>query len=277
MGIDDDEGDDMKAGKTPSNRTKKTGLSPVDSKSAKNKTSVESSKKKRRDKDKTGSYAAQPVSFILSGNMVTEPAKTDVVDQSLTNNKPVANSSSYGSFEMHTTGFGSKMMAKMGYVDGGGLGNDGSGIAEPIEAIQRPKSLGLGAMIPETGNTSEPMNATPTPTQRPNRLVGQGSRGTESRGKSGNAQVGSAKRSSEGRRKSGNVQFGSSERGSGSKGTSGNAQFGSFEKHTKGFGSKMMAKMGFVEGMGLGRDSQGIVQPLVASKLPKSRGLGAKG
>ncbi|PWA40059.1 G-patch domain-containing protein [Artemisia annua] len=277
LGIDDDEGDDMKPVKTPSNRTKKVGLSPVDSKSAKNKTSVESSKKKRRDKDKTGSYAAQPVSFISSGNMVTEPAKTDVVDQCLSNNKPVANSSSYGAFEMHTTGFGSKMMAKMGYVDGGGLGKDGSGIAEPIEAIQRPKSLGLGAMIPETGNTSEPMNATPTPPQRPNRLVGQGSRGTESRGKSRNTLVGSAKRSSEGRHKSGNAQFGSSERGSGSKGTSGNAQFGSFEKHTKGFGSKMMAKMGFVEGMGLGRDSQGIVQPLVASKLPKSRGLGAKG
>nr|GEV32436.1 G-patch domain-containing protein [Tanacetum cinerariifolium] len=277
LGMDDDEGGDMRAGKTPSNRTKKVGLSSVDSKSAKNKTSGESSKNKKRDKDKIGSYAAQPVSFISSGNMVTEPAKTDVIDLTLTNNKPVANSSSYGAFEIHTTGFGSKMMAKMGYVDGGGLGKDGSGIAEPIEAIQRPKSLGLGAMIPETGNTSEPMNATPTLPQRSNRLVGQGSRGTESRGKSRNTQVGSSKRSSEGRRKSGNVQFGPSEMGSGSKGTSGNAQFGSFEKHTKGFGSKMMMKMGFVEGMGLGRDSQGIVQPLVASKLPKSRGLGAKG
>lgn len=52
---------------------------------------------------------------------------------------------------------------------------------------------------------------------------------------------------------------------------------GAFERHTKGFGSKMMAKMGFVEGMGLGRDSQGIVNPLVAVRLPKSRGLGATG
>ena len=33
--------------------------------------------------------------------------------------------------------------------------------------------------------------------------------------------------------------------------------------------------MGYVEGEGLGRDSQGIVDPLVASKHPKSRGLGA--
>jgi G patch domain-containing protein 2 len=52
---------------------------------------------------------------------------------------------------------------------------------------------------------------------------------------------------------------------------------GSFEKHTKGFGSKMMAKMGFVEGSGLGRESQGITAPLGAVRLPKSRGLGAKG
>ncbi|KAC9164490.1 hypothetical protein E3N88_46277 [Mikania micrantha] len=195
-----------------------------------------SSKKKRRDKDKTGSYAAQPVSFVSSGHMVSEPEKSTVGDhQTSSNNKSVAHSSSYGAFEMHTTGFGSRMMAKMGYVDGGGLGKDGRGISEPIEVIQRPKSLGLGAKIPDT---SEAMNATP-PQQKPNRLVGQGS--SESKGKSGNV------------------------------------QFGSFEKHTKGFGSKMMAKMGFVEGMGLGRDSQGIVQPLVASRLPKSRGLGAKG
>ncbi|KAI3771811.1 hypothetical protein L6452_02980 [Arctium lappa] len=253
LGIDDDEANDMITNKIASNRTKKgsTGaagfMSPLDSKSTKTKTPGESSKKKRRDKDKIGSYAAQPVSFISSGNMVSEPGETIAVtdepksiDQTLSNNKPMVNSSSYGAFEMHTTGFGSRMMAKMGYVDGGGLGKDGRGIAEPIEAIQRPKSLGLGAKIPETSNTSEPMNAT-TPPQRPNRAVGQGSRGSESRGKSGNV------------------------------------QFGCFEKHTKGFGSKMMANMGFVEGMGLGRDSQGMVQPLVASRLPKSRGLGAKG
>ncbi|EPS60366.1 hypothetical protein M569_14436, partial [Genlisea aurea] len=51
-----------------------------------------------------------------------------------------------GSFERHTTGFGSKMLAKMGYVGGRrGLGKDGQGISEPIEVSQRPKSLGLGA------------------------------------------------------------------------------------------------------------------------------------
>lgn len=49
--------------------------------------------------------------------------------------------SKVGVFEMHTKGFGSKMLAKMGLVKGAGLGKDGQGIALPIEAIKRPKSL----------------------------------------------------------------------------------------------------------------------------------------
>ncbi|KAJ6743042.1 G-PATCH DOMAIN CONTAINING PROTEIN [Salix viminalis] len=50
----------------------------------------------------------------------------------------------FGAFEVHTKGFGSKMMGKMGFIQGGGLGKDGQGMAQPIEVIQRPKSLGLG-------------------------------------------------------------------------------------------------------------------------------------
>nr|XP_043626833.1 uncharacterized protein LOC122598306 isoform X2 [Erigeron canadensis] len=224
--------------KMSSNKSKKaskgtSGLSPLDSRLTKSKTFSESSKKKRRENDKTDTYATQPVSFISSGKMESELEVTPIDESKL--RPQTASSSSYGAFEMHTTGFGSRMMAKMGYVDGGGLGKDGKGIAEPIQAIQRPKSLGLGAMAPET----EPVDTTPP--QRFNRSSGQSSKGTESRGKSRNP------------------------------------QFRSFERHTKGFGSKMMAKMGYVEGTGLGRDSQGIVDPLVASRLPKSRGLGANG
>ncbi|KAL4571404.1 hypothetical protein LXL04_018163 [Taraxacum kok-saghyz] len=210
--------------KTPSNRPKKSTTKPGEPSSS------SSTRKKRQQKDKTTTtttYAAQPVSFISSGNMVTDTPAVDFDQKS----KSTANrDSNYGAFENHTTGFGSRMMAKMGYVDGGGLGKDGRGMAEPIEVIQRPKSLGLGAKVPEANNTSEGGKTGATPPQR-----------GSSRGKSGNVGI------------------------------------GGFEKHTKGFGSKMMAKMGFVEGMGLGRDSQGIQQPLVASRLPKSRGLGAKG
>ncbi|CAM6107531.1 unnamed protein product [Calypogeia fissa] len=54
-------------------------------------------------------------------------------------------SGDFATFEAHTKGFGSRMMAKMGYREGLGLGRDKQGIAEPIEAIKRPRSLGLGA------------------------------------------------------------------------------------------------------------------------------------
>ena len=49
-----------------------------------------------------------------------------------------------GAFEKHTKGIGAKLLAKMGYVPGQGLGRDGGGIARPVEAVQRPKGAGLG-------------------------------------------------------------------------------------------------------------------------------------
>eukprot|EP00262_Sarcandra_glabra_P019457 TRINITY_DN7338_c0_g2_i1.p1 TRINITY_DN7338_c0_g2~~TRINITY_DN7338_c0_g2_i1.p1 ORF type:complete len:345 (-),score=61.56 TRINITY_DN7338_c0_g2_i1:241-1275(-) len=175
--------------------------------------SSEASGKKRAGRQDT-MYAHQPVSFVSSGIMQLDLEEKVVVDLNETNTSCEGNgiegSSKLGAFEMHTKGFGSKMMAKMGFVEGGGLGKDGQGMLEPIEAIKRPKSLGLGVKFHEEGVRSE----------------------SESKG--------------------------------------------SFEKHTKGFGSKMMAKMGFVEGMGLGKDAQGITKPLTAVRHPKSRGLGAK-
>ncbi|KAL1531060.1 hypothetical protein AAHA92_33781 [Salvia divinorum] len=195
---------------------------------------------KRNKTGKTGSYSAQPLSFISSGVMNTEIFELKATESSDTKDKPVSNSVEYGAFEVHTTGFGSKMMAKMGYVGGGGLGKDGQGMAQPIEVSQRPKSLGLGAEAPEVSIKSP--NTAPQ---------------TKSAGRGG-------ARSCEINRKPMKIKEMTQE-----------SKMGSFEKHTKGFGSKMMARMGFVEGMGLGRDAQGIVDPFSAVRRPKSMGLGA--
>ncbi|CAD5188695.1 unnamed protein product [Musa acuminata subsp. malaccensis] len=179
------------------------------------KSSEASGSRKRIGKQRLASYAARPVSFVSTGVMEVDPAKeTITVDSSAsTSLETVATShASIGAFEVHTKGFGSRLMAKMGFVEGTGLGKAGQGMVQPIQVVKRPKSLGLGVQF-------------------------------EDETSSAGAEIG---------------------------------RIGAFERHTKGFGSKMMVKMGFVPGTGLGKDSQGIINPLTAVKQPKSRGLGAK-
>ena len=51
---------------------------------------------------------------------------------------------------------------------------------------------------------------------------------------------------------------------------------GGFEQHTKGIGSKLLKKSGWMEGSGVGMNSQGILEPVGADgQHPHSkRGLG---
>lgn len=42
--------------------------------------------------------------------------------------------------------FAARMMAKMGYVEGQGLGTSGQGILNPVETVARPQGVGLGAV-----------------------------------------------------------------------------------------------------------------------------------
>eukprot|EP00126_Sphaerothecum_destruens_P006437 Sdes_comp19350_c0_seq2m10582 len=53
-------------------------------------------------------------------------------------------SQNFASWEKHTTGFGSKMLAKMGFVPGKGLGAKGSGISKPVQVSSRKIHVGLG-------------------------------------------------------------------------------------------------------------------------------------
>ena len=56
-----------------------------------------------------------------------------------------AGGDAFGAFERHTSGFGGRMLAQMGFTPGEGLGKEKTGMAEPVEATARAKRLGLGA------------------------------------------------------------------------------------------------------------------------------------
>ncbi|XP_074536706.1 zinc finger CCCH-type with G patch domain-containing protein [Halichoeres trimaculatus] len=51
------------------------------------------------------------------------------------------------------------------------------------------------------------------------------------------------------------------------------ANFGGWEAHTRGIGSKLMLKMGYEYGKGLGKKQEGRVEPVMAVVLPKGKSL----
>ncbi|XP_050525690.1 zinc finger CCCH-type with G patch domain-containing protein isoform X2 [Daktulosphaira vitifoliae] len=63
-----------------------------------------------------------------------------IVNNVLLSSQPIE---ALGSWEKHTKGIGSKLMTKMGYIMGAGLGKNGEGRIEPVEAIVLPKGKSL--------------------------------------------------------------------------------------------------------------------------------------
>lgn len=57
---------------------------------------------------------------------------------------PVKVNKDYGAFSAKGSGFGLKMLEKMGWKKGYGLGAGGSGIVEPIQTKLRPVKMGIG-------------------------------------------------------------------------------------------------------------------------------------
>ncbi|XP_052732119.1 zinc finger CCCH domain-containing protein 22-like [Vigna angularis] len=114
--------EDRRVGKK---HTKQNNYRLQELQSSQNKFSGSHKVKDKRGSGQKGSYANQPVSFVSSGMIHSESVPVTVVEAEETYRKGVTNSANIGSFEEHTTGFGSKIMAKMGYMEGGGLGKNG--------------------------------------------------------------------------------------------------------------------------------------------------------
>lgn len=76
-----------------------------------------------------------------------EEVATDASDQSMNTQIPDLTRGEFGSWERFTKGIGSKLMAKMGYEQGRGLGLKSQGIVDPIEQIIYPPGRSLDHCI----------------------------------------------------------------------------------------------------------------------------------
>ncbi|GAO13446.1 hypothetical protein UVI_02014470 [Ustilaginoidea virens] len=89
-------------------------------------------------------------SNVLGMGFVPSSANEPVLRESDEATAPPQNRPQHSTFtskgKVNAKGFGARMMAKMGYVEGKGLGKEGQGRNIIIEANLRPQGIGLGAV-----------------------------------------------------------------------------------------------------------------------------------
>jgi hypothetical protein len=80
---------------------------------------------------------------------------SEVCSEGSSSNFPHSHQVGFGAFEKHTKGVGLRILTKMGYEEGKGLGCRGQGIVNPIEVEERPRYLGLGYGEGDLGESSK--------------------------------------------------------------------------------------------------------------------------
>ena len=84
---------------------------------------------------------------VLGKGFVPSSANEPVLKDSARGKSPPRNTPQHSSFGKNKSkGFGARMMAKMGFVEGQGLGKEGQGRNVIVEANLRPQGVGLGAV-----------------------------------------------------------------------------------------------------------------------------------
>ncbi|KAL7928644.1 GC-rich sequence DNA-binding factor-like domain-containing protein [Trichoderma chlorosporum] len=91
---------------------------------------------------------------VLGGGFVPSSARDPVLKETNDGNETPRNKPQVSAFsskgKINAKSFGARMMAKMGYVEGKGLGKEGEGRNVIIEANLRPQGVGLGAVKEKT-------------------------------------------------------------------------------------------------------------------------------
>lgn len=107
-------------------------------------------------------HSILPLSLVVESDDSSEDEGISNSNQNITQSyKSISMAGPMGDWEQHTKGIGSKLMLKMGYLMGKGLGKDGQGKIDPVEIRLLPpgKSLDYIAELREKGKIKDPLKS----------------------------------------------------------------------------------------------------------------------